>query len=278
MYKYKTNSVLRLIVPLLVLSISFFSNGCKKHKPKPETPPNPEVPGPGASDPEEEQKPEQKLVPLKITYKGVTYDFTYLENTEKIAEIKLSTGYKWLFTHKPEKLVFWIELYRANNLYAEIDYKFNDKGQGTTANTFLYDNRVYTPSNRYQFEYNDSNQLSKINLNNVGNESINEKVLIYTSNTIKITTSSSGKITEELQYTCDDKNGIFKNIPYVNLMSTYFDQIFFQCYSTNVLSISDADQNTTHITYEYNKDNYPAKATITAGKTTEQMIITYKAL
>jgi YD repeat-containing protein len=266
----KTTITLCLLATTIILTTN-----CKKHKPAaPETPGAPEVNNP------DEPSPKQAPLPLKITHKGIIYNFNYLNNSEKIAEITLSNGHKWQFTHKPEKQVFWIQLYNSKDLYAEIDYTYNDKGQGIKATTFSYENRVYTPENKYTFEYNSLDQLSKINSNDHANKPISDKTITYTTNpaTTTYTTKVAGKTTEETTYTHDNKNGIFKNIQHTNLMPTYFDPLFFHCHTNNITSITTTNQTTTNITYQYNAENYPTKATITKGKTTEEMTITYTTI
>lgn len=264
MYTKKTIALLFLLVSIL------FTQSCSKRKPEAPEDKN----GPGKEDPVVETS---LLLPLKISYGGITYQFSYQKNTTRFSEIKLSSGERWVFTNLPEKKLFYIRMYHENDFYAEIDYRLDDFNNGIRSNTFTGKENALIFSDYSSFKYNSLNQLARISTFNVGGVLISEKTLAYTvnPNTTKIVTGIDGESYSERVLRFDQKNGIFKHVANVELIATHLVQLFFQCRTNNVLTLSDLDQATTNISYEYNTENYPEKAIITKGRATEKMTITY---
>jgi len=143
---------------------------------------------------------------------------------------------------------------------------------------YIHNGKTTTLGGNNTFGYNDLNQITNIVSYTNNKTYINTKTLTYdaAANRNSITTSGSE---EKSTFTFDQKNGVFKNVSYAQLISFQFEHKMLNSLINNVLTMTGIPaKNNYSCTYEYQADDFPAKVTITEAGVSTVFTITYKTL
>jgi hypothetical protein len=256
---------------LMLLAITLLSN-CKKHH-KDTTGPTPEIPP--------TVKESKRYIPIKLEYDNTIKTLKYLDNnTTLLSEMESSDGRKEIYSynsaHKPVKY----ECYQAGERVYLIDYLRNSDGFVVKANRFAIAPRVYTPDGYNTFTYDTSNKLISFKTYDNTSHLTHEKISEYgpSGDLIKTIQKTTGQpdITTNLSY--DDKNGIFKEVSYRELLAMNGTEYLVISAPHNLVDRSNTSSGGTAYRYQYNTDNYPSQYTVKNGNGLKTIKVTYRAL
>ncbi len=136
-----------------------------------------------------------------------------------------------------------------------------------------------TPLGNYTLEYAASKQISIIKTYSARHLLLGTKVLSYDAagnmNNLVATSGTQEKST----FTFDEKNGIFKHVDNIQLISFEFQHTLLNSVINNVLTRTGIPAiNDYSCTYEYQTEDYPSKVTVTEAGVKTVFTITYKIL
>lgn len=260
----KVNNPALFFIPLFVICVS-----CKKLPDQEETEIVPPV----------ETGLKKILLPVKLKSDKLTLTLDYQPGTASLTKISSTDKSHILITYKPT--YYRVEQFKDNVLYHYADFFLSDK-RATKVHSFDSFGRVDVPAGNYTLSYNSADQLVNIKDYNAANEFILEKVMSYSAlgnlSELKLT-DKQGK-TSVVEYSYDNKNGIFKNVVHSQLLLLEIAYPFFCPASNNWLSCKNTQIPKAQVTYSYsyNIDDYPSRMVIedSAGKQTFD--ITYAEL
>ncbi|WLD24447.1 RHS repeat protein [Flavobacterium dauae] len=205
-------------------------------------------------------------LPLKITADDYTTNYTY-NNKGQLTKIVESDGYEYTFAYSGNQLTSFVEI---------------DSGTKTTY-TFSQSGNIITVNLVGEVNGETLNDTHTLEVDAKGNL-INDGYFIYTydanGNNVIVEAENGDGIAN---LTFDTKNNVFKNLNLPKWVSNYLS--LFNSGSNNSLTFSfvsteyPEDNNSGTMTYEYNADGYPTKATATStddtGTYTDTQTIEY---
>ena len=254
---------------LLPLAFVLLSNCKKRNKkdalPLPEPPPIPEE--------------TKRYLPIKFESGNNIITIKYLNNTPLIAEIESTGGKKDVYSynndHKPVKY----ERYQNNEQVYLIDYLRNADGLVIKVNRFIIAPMTYIPDGYNTLSYDTKNMLINFKTYNNANKLLNEEVNEYNSieDLVKKTTKVAGQSDATTNLTYDNKNGIFKEVLFTELLKKSTTNDILISASHNIVDRID-NVGTTHFNYQYNTDDYPVQYILTNGNDVKTVKITYRQL
>jgi hypothetical protein len=266
-------------IGILLLTCSFLM-ACKKNKKKTEELVNPTLPVVIVVPPPVAEV--KKLLPVLLEDGKNTIEFTYIDKSALISEIRYSDGRKEVFTYNSSKQILAHRKYNQEVLNSLMDYFMNASGQVLRAAHSNVVANKYTPTGYSLFEYNSNSQ--PINLKYYDNlrKIVKEEVREYNSANDLLTTKTTAEAMAPHVITnnYDAKHGVFKhllNLPLLQIEAT--DGLFISG-NNNVLSVlkTSAGSVNQYFSYTYNADEYPATYTFTEGTVKKTYKITYKLL
>jgi hypothetical protein len=262
---------------LMALLIVF---GCSKNEP----PITPEIITPVVT-PEKENPPPPplstvRLVPIKIESPLETITIKYLGNTASITSIAFDKSLRKVYFSYKDGQVFSPAM--ANNSRGEeyyIDY-FKDAKQNTfKVSTYLYLGKLLTPIGRYLLVYNSLNQIEEVKYYAGAESLLSTHHFSYDLATNRNSIIINNEEAKKEIFTFDQKNGIFKHVENVMLLSLEVPHHLFNSIANNVNSRSGTPATQDyHYTYEYNTDGYPSQVTLNEANVKTVFKIVYKAL
>ncbi|TCD00337.1 hypothetical protein [Pedobacter psychroterrae] len=260
----KVNNTALFFIPLFIICVS-----CKKLPKQEET----EI------VPPDETGLKKVLLPVKLKSDKLTLTLDYQPGTALLTKISSTDKSHILITYKPT--YYRVERFKDNVLYHYADFILSDK-RATKVHSFDSFGRVDVPTGNYMLSYNTVGQLVNIKDYNAANEFILESVMSYSAlgnlSELKLT-DQQGKASV-VEYSYDNKNGIFKNVLHSQLLFLETAYPIFSPASNNWLSCKNTKIPNAQITYSYlyNIDDYPSRMVIedTTGKQTFD--ITYAEL
>jgi len=203
---------------------------------------------------------EKVLVPVKLKSDKLTLTLDYQPGTALLTKISSTDKSHILITYKPT--YYRVEQFKDNVLYHYADFLLSDN-RATRVHSFDSFGRVDVPAGNYTLSYNAADQLASIKEYNASNEFILEYVMSYSAlgnlSELKLT-DKQGK-TSVVDYSYDNKNGIFKNVAHSQLLFLEIAYPFFCPASNNWLSGKNTRIPKAQITYSYsyNSDGYPSR-------------------
>ncbi|TDQ06988.1 hypothetical protein [Pedobacter metabolipauper] len=253
---------------LLMISQLFLAGSCRKTivTAEKETPPAPD--------------PVSKLhVPVQMASAGLVVDLIYAEDQTRLTGVSCSDGTSYSISYKGQ-IPVKIETYKHEVLINFTDFWITD-GLITKATQNSKSGIVYTPFGLYTLEYNLQRQLVRIinqqvNPNKVLMERVNSYLISGNVSSLSII-EPSGYV-RSLQYSYDTRKGIFKNVPFAQLLFLEMDYPFFYFGINNRLSTTNANLalDNQAITYTYDIDDYPSEMTLNSKNNSQTFKISYK--
>ncbi|WP_432712109.1 hypothetical protein [Pedobacter sp.] len=280
------NKKLRNLAGILILLMLMVFKGCGKADPplEPEKPvvtvPIPTPPGPTTPGPENPTPPNStaKLIPVKIESTLGILTFKYVGNTGKLYVFEdgqtkktgsinysndLLTGFQ---LNEINGLTYFVEYWKTNQIVNRVT-QFNQKGN------------IITPLGEYTLEYNNLQQIKDIKYYLPNKQLTSSLTLAYDASLNNNSITNNLNPDEDILFTFDKKNGLFKYVENAQLMSLEMPHKLFYCTVNNVLTKTKGPATAAYsYTYEYNADDFPSVITLTEGNTKTVFKITYKTL
>jgi hypothetical protein len=253
--------------------------GCSKNEP----PITPEiikpVVTPGKENPPPPPLSTARLIPIKIESPLETITIKYLGNTASITSIVFDKTLRKVYFSYKDGEVFSPAM--ANNSRGEeyyIDY-FKDAKQNTyKVSTYIYLKTHFTPIGRYLLTYNSLNQIEEVKYYAGAESLLSTHNFHYDLATNRNSIIINNEEDKKESFTFDQKNGIFKHVENVMLLSFEIPHHLFNSIANNVNSRSGSPPaQDYHYTYEYNTDGYPSQVTLNEANVKTVFKITYKA-
>ena len=206
-------------------------------------------------------------LPVKIdfTEDGETFNVLFSYNGNKISKMKYSLGSPGGNT----EAVFEYEGDKITKMTLDLVV-------GVITNTYTYENnRIATMttdygrdgSTLYTYNWLEDNKVRKSG----GDCDCYTDFYITNGNVVKTVESFAESLTE-INYTFDNKNGIFKNVEGFQYLIEEDNLFFNRNNVTKEVTTAGDNTSTTNYSYEYNNKDYPTKQTENADN---NLIITY---
>jgi hypothetical protein len=197
-------------------------------------------------------------LPKKYITPDYTVDFTY-DASKKLTKYSDSDGYIYSFTYNGNELIS----FESENEISKDTYTFTKQGNVIT---------LQITGEVGEDTFTDTQTLTVDNNGNLLNDGYYSYTYDAKGNVTKMSSAD-----EQLIYTYDDKNGMFKNLNLPKWVIVYF--LSEQGHIVNnATSFSYTDEEfpednySAQIQYEYNADNYPTKGTMTSSEGGSQIV------
>jgi hypothetical protein len=224
--------------------------------------------------------PELKhYVPVLIKYNSQTISLSYLKQSAVLSEIKYSDGKSDRFVYNANQQLINYEKYSNDVLFYSVDYLRNKDGVVIKVNQFKVNDKLYELTGHIALTYNLSSQIAGIKRFNQDDLLKSEQANDYytTSDISKKTVTGSDKVIKVTTFMYDSKNGIFKYIKNLDLLSLEASDNFFASGSNNITSMMN-DRTATlnqRFTYSYNDNGYPLKYISTDASGEKSFTVSY---
>ena len=221
------------------------------------------------------------MVPVKIASDKLTTEYFYEPKGAMLKEIRISTGYRYLFFYTENRLLLRAEIHVKDKQVFLADYRRDKAGKLTKVTTFDLHEKVFTPTGYYTVLYNSNNQLTRIGSVDAISPLFNEKLFEFdTYGNVKHMKVVNGSKTTTSDLTYDDKNGIYKNVLYAELIFLVFDDLNFLHANHNIINCTNEQMPSENIqtSYEYDEAGFPVKMVVTKDKNKDTYKITYKTV
>jgi hypothetical protein len=221
------------------------------------------------------------LLPVKLESSQSIINLTYLKDTGFLREIETSEGVKEIYSYTEKNELKQYDRYKGTNKEYTVYYLRDQNGtviQGNQ-NNVDGDGKVLTPAGSYKISYNSDNHISAVSWLDNSKRSVATSERFYSSsgNVVKLLISGTGE--QSSSFTFDDKNGIFKDVKFREILSIESLQHLLFATSGNLLSESDekASANNVVYSYVYGADNYASSMTATDSKGSKKVYkVTYR--
>ncbi len=264
---------------LALATLTFFmSAGCKKKgppiAPEIESPTLPTVP----KSPDQESK---TVVPLSLISDRIKIEFKYTANGKHISEIKHSDGTRETIDYNDKSQPKEYKRFSKDELVYKVSYAINQQDLVTKGIQFKVESggKVLTSLGRYEIIYNDIQLISEIKWFNFKNILTASRQYSYNDKQYLTSIKTTDGTPLNLNYTYDDKLGLFKNATYTQLISIENESFYLLNNKSNVSSIENNDHAVENfkVVSQYNSDNYPSTITITdSGNQNKVYKVTYR--
>lgn len=266
-----------LLCTALIISSSLFAGCGKKESPVPAA--NKEEPKVIVVVP---PTPVAKvLLPIKLESEQETISLTYIKDTGFLTGIETSAGIKELYAYTDKNELKQYDRYKKISKEYTVYYLRDQNGsviQGNQ-NDVDEDGKLLTPKGSYKISYNSDAHISGISWLNNSRQAIGSSERTFSSNGNVVKLITSGTTNQSLTFAYDDKNGIFQNVKFKEVLSIESLPHLFFAATGNLISESDekASGNNIVYSYTYGSDNYPTSMTITDSKSSKKVYkITYR--
>jgi hypothetical protein len=247
---------------------------CKKN----ETITDPETDVPVIVVPPEAEAPERKLIPTQLKTGQSTISLSYKEDHKLLAityDQKTSTEISYSAQGKLNGIIY----YKNDEMVGVTQLSLNKEGLVTQADHILINADAYIPTGYYKLVYNSTQQVASISYYNEFNKPVNEQQRNYTASG-NLDYDSWNLPDLHVNYSYDDKNGIFKNVNMALILALEKENPLFDCVLNNKLQAINSlypESNQT-FTYTYNKDRYPETITSTLNGKVSITKVTYESI
>ncbi|WP_316823473.1 hypothetical protein [Pedobacter gandavensis] len=216
------------------------------------------------------------LIPTMMNSKDLQIEFKYEGESNQLLEIIQSDGNLTKFFYRPNGSPLRYEQYKGNKLQQEIDCMIDKEGQ--VYKLLLFDGKSAS-TGYYAMFYNVNGQITTLKKYGANNLVLEEEQFSYDPFGNAITVVKTTKnTTSTMRNTYDSKSGIYRHIPYIQLLGLTQEHSK-AIYAQNNLLLSDylpIGTPVSNYTYEYNSNNYPSSIQKTQGANTETMKLSYK--
>jgi len=264
----------------ILLLIGSFLMACKKNKKKADEPVNPTLPVVIVVPPPVAEV--KKYLPILLEDGKNTIEFSYIDKSSLISEIRYSDGRKDVFTYNSSKQILAHRRYNKDVLNSLMDYYLTTSGQVLRAAHSNVVANKFIPTGYALFEYNANDR--PINLKYYDNlrKIVKEEVREYnsTNDLTAATTNTEGMASSKISYNYDSKQGMFKHLLNLSLLQIEATDGLFISGNNNVLSVlkTSAGSVNQYFSYTYHIDEYPTTYTFTEGTVKKTYKISYKLL
>lgn len=267
----------QLTTCFLLGSLLFINSGCKKTNLQKEVSPEEEV-----KLPETEIPLEKNFLPLTMEFLHSKYIFKYIDEKPLLTELSLSDGLVLKISYdkalQPQK----IEKYKNNKRTQLLEYWTDSKGLVNKTMRFNYDSKGidYTPAGYYTLSYDDNGRIQALKEYDNSKRILSEQIREYDKgeNVSKFSYVSAQNPPHYSTYEYDQRNGIFKHISFIELLSIEFGDYFVAVTTNNPLKHFSSLSLTEEFSYLYNTQKYPIEMISLKNNVKERIKITYKHL
>ena len=218
----------------------------------------------------------RRLVPLRIISEKLTLNFEYESGTGNLKKITSSDKSQIIITYKPK--YYRIERFKDDVLYRYSDFLLTD-GKALRIHRFDSSGNIDMPIGNCKLNYSKDALLTNIKDYNAANDLILERRILYAKSGVvsRIEQVDKQNNSTFLEYTYDDKNGIFKNVTHAQLFLLDLEYEFFSADTHNWLTYNNSQLPEENLTcsYSYNGDDYPSKMVINESGGKSTINITY---
>lgn len=256
---------------------------CTRQKTSPETAVKREIlPEKGADPDQEEPSSKKVLLPVLLGSSAKGTKLKYMDGKVLLTEFEEPEQQVSKITYNKEGSPSGIVHYKNSKVTGFTTYYKAENGQVNKAERTVYNDKGTSliVAGYFLISYNEKEQILLVKAYNKDNQLISEKTRSYTAtgniSSMTIKTSSS----HQVSYTYDNKNGIFKHVPFAELLFLETANDYLRAGSNNLKGESSAQLPAIDrkFSYQYNTDDYPAEITVKKGNDTENLNITYKTI
>lgn len=263
---------------LCALCCILLSYSCSKNEGLPdpakkqEKPKDPEKPAPPANS---------VLVPATIKSQNLLMTFKYEAESNLLTELVQSDGWITKFLYRKDGTPMEQEYYKENKLQQKISYVLNK--EGLVEKILLFDKSGSTSTGSYFLVQDEEKRTTQLRKLDPRGKLVEEENISYNlqGNIVSVMVTSNGNTTA-MTSTYDEHPGIYRNIPYFQLLFLIQPQVQSRAiYGNNNplrLDYLPLSVTSSSFTYEYNSNDYPLNLNITKEKNTETLKITYKTI
>lgn len=261
----------KLTLGVVLLSFLLLSLSCKKRKPLDEEIKNP--------PPEEPQAAiflpillESKDLRLRLSYEGAHHLLTRIDRGN---QDYIEISYR-------ENLPLKASFYSQEKATGFLDF-ISNKEKIVNINSWLETGKVNSFMGNHTLSYDPDGRIAELHYYGVDRLLFKQSELVYTqdNNIHEFKTEElTGTVSRKVQYTYDERNGIFKNIPFIEVLFRELGIEFCYPGKHNVLQAKVEHHSAEDLSfhYQYNAQGYPTELTMTRNQLKEIYQISYKEI
>lgn len=262
------NSVIFIPVLLLIFSAS----SCKKSTHAiPDLPDNPV-----------QQVLEKVYLPQKLESKNLNIKLGYRSKTHLLTEVSRSDGYKTIISYTNADRPLKLEKYKNDKLIKLVDYRLDKKQRVIQCTLFSFEDeeQSYMPLGDIDLEYDEQDRILSFRFYDDQQQLTRVLIPEYDKEGILSTMQSTSHPGSNMrfEYTYDKQQGIYQELPFLQLFSLELEDCFFSHQKHNVLQRTILQQPANNISYSYtyNTAGFPVSMIVNDGKSNRQFTITYE--
>ncbi|MBC8984732.1 hypothetical protein H9X96_02965 [Pedobacter sp. N36a] len=263
---------------LWALCCILLSYSCSKNQGLPDPAKKKEKP----KDPEKPVPPGNSvLIPTTIKSQNLLMTFKYEAESNLLTELIQSDGWVTKFFYRKDGTPMEQEYHKDNKLQQKISYVHSKEGM--VEKILLFDKSGTTSTGSYFLVQDEKKRTTQLKKLDPRGKLVEEENISYNpqGNIISVLVTNNGNTTA-MTSTYDNRPGIYRNIPYFQLLFLIQPQVQSRAiYSNNNplrLDYLPLSITSSSFTYEYNSNNYPSNLDIKKEKHTETLKITYKKI
>jgi hypothetical protein len=253
--------LLPLIALLLLLAIA-----CKK-KGSPGSSEGPEVLPVTPTAPTNPGAEVKALVPLSISTNNLKIDFQYATTGNFLTEIRQSNDSREMIFYNDKNQLKEYKRYLKDELLYHVYYVLNNEGLVSKGIQYTVEagGKLVTPIGFYQVSYNKEKQIETVDWYDFKNMLIETRDFSYNEKALFAGSKTSGTKAFNKNYLYDDRSGIFKQVPLLQILSLEHEEFYILNVKANVKSIKIEGQPAGDLNFEmqYNANGYPTTITQT---------------
>lgn len=230
---------------------------------------------PGGQLAENENTP-QKMLPEKIVSGPNSITFSYQDQSALITEITHSSGDQQKLSYTEKGRLSFLQKLRSNVVYEYLSYATDSRDLITTARRYVINGSTYTVTETLKFSYDSQDRLQVVERYTKSNELISRDERVYNTsgNLAEMRGRTAGGQESIRQYSFDNKQGCFKNVPDIDFIAMESDlELMYNQNNNRLTSISNNILNSSY-SCQYNENGYPTMITEN-GNTASAFRITY---
>lgn len=222
--------------------------------------------------------PAKELLPLQFKSGQSTMIFKYKDD-HSLSSIAYSSKTRTDLLYSTTGKLIGLQHFDGGQLVSTTELTTDKNGLIILAEHILMEDDQYKPTGYYSLEYNALQQISTISYYDQFNKLINKQQRNYNPSG-KLDNTSWSQPGMNVNFTYDDKNGIFKNLSIAWLFAIEKSDLLFNSGVNNITAstnLLDPDSDQT-FRYTYNKDNYPETITSTIKGKASNIQVTYQII
>jgi len=263
--------IAKLTLGTLMLSLLLLSLSCKKQKPIQEE----------FKDPEPEEPVAHLFLPTKLESKDLQLVFNYREQDHFLSRIDLNDN-SYIEISYRENLPLKASFYTQRKVTGFLDFMSNN-GKIVNVNSWREQGKVNTFTGNHTLSYDPNDRIAELHYYGVDRLLFKQSECVYTldNNLQEFNTEElESNLSRKVQYTYDERNGIFKHVPFMEILFREFGIDFLYSGNNNVLQakVDDGATGDLSFQYQYDAQGYPIEMTITGNQLKEHYLISYKEI